>query len=108
MESHKHKIIMDMGGLKKVWSQVQNLPGGAVIIVVLTAGATEPCATGTGEGVHVVMADAVVLTRVWCTLIDVVLTVTTSEATNALALVVTNEVQACPTIEAGVWKEAGS
>lgn len=55
---------MDMGGLKKVWSQVQNLPGGAVIIVVLTAGATEPCATGTGEGVHVVMADAVVLTRV--------------------------------------------
>lgn len=99
---------MSVGGLKKAWSQVQNLPGGAVIIVVLTAGAAEPCTAGTGEGVHVVMADAVVLTRVRCALVDVVLTVTTSEATNALALVVTNEVQACPTIEAGVWKEGGS
>ena len=55
---------MAMGGLRKVCSHVQNLPGGAVIIIVLTAGATEPCTTGTGEGVHVVMADAVVLTRV--------------------------------------------
>ena len=83
-------------------NSLRNLPGSAVVVVKLTAGATESRPTGTSEGVDVVTTQPVVLTGVGGTLVDVILTVTTSKATDTLALVISDEVQASPSIEARV------
>lgn len=73
-------------------------PGSTVLIVILAVGSTETRAARAGEGVDIILTSSTILTGVRCTLVNVSLTMLSPKATNTLALVVSNKVQACPTI----------
>jgi len=69
-------------------------PDGAVIVVDVTIGATEPGRTVAGVGVDAVTTRRAVATRCAQTLVDLVLTVHASKTRNAEARVVLQAVKA--------------